>query len=364
MFKKIVSGLFILLATALFLELLLRIYNPFEFSVRGDKIILNTNETKITKNKNIPNIDSVLMYKKNSLGFRGPEPPENFEEALTFITVGASTTECAYITEGKTWPDLLLKKLQKQHPDKTVWGNNAGANGYSSYGMTVLLEDYLVQLKPDYLFFLLGGCDVGAKHLNEADQRLFKEKENKNLGLILLNLANYSELISTIMNLKRLAETQHIPINLKDEIKLNELEEIELSESWKKETLAKHQKLLPNYEKRLEKIIEICEKNDIKPIFMSQQAVYGKGIDPYSKANLEKIKIYENINGELEWAILESYNKITRKVAQAKNIAFIDLANEFPKDSRYFVDFVHFNNLGCELAAEIVFEGFDGKGRN
>jgi len=93
------------------LEGLLRIYNPIDLRVRGDKIVLPINRNYRYKNDTIPGLDKVIVHRKNSLGFRGEEPPIDFMKYLTIITIGGSTTECSQISDGKTWPDILCNKL-------------------------------------------------------------------------------------------------------------------------------------------------------------------------------------------------------------------------------------------------------------
>jgi len=101
----------IVLASVLFsitcLEVLLRIYNPIESRVRGDRIVLPIQKTYVSKNETISGLDQAITHTKNSLGFRGPEPPLDGEPTFSIITVGGSTTECSLITDGKTGTDVF-----------------------------------------------------------------------------------------------------------------------------------------------------------------------------------------------------------------------------------------------------------------
>ena len=60
-------------------------------------------------------------------------------------------------------------------------------------------------------------------------------------------------------------------------------------------------------------------------------------------------------NGNIAWAYLELYNDVTRSIGAEHNVLVIDLANQLPKSSRYFRDFVHYNNEGAEKIAEIIY---------
>jgi hypothetical protein len=74
-----------------------------------------------------PRLDPVVHVTRNSLGFRGPEPPRDFERYLSIVTIGGSTTECRLLSDGKTWPDALARKLAEISPN--IWLNNAGSMG-------------------------------------------------------------------------------------------------------------------------------------------------------------------------------------------------------------------------------------------
>ena len=88
-------GIFISL---LIVELFLNIYNPFKFYQKGDNIVLPANFKLSFENKKITGLDSIINYSRNSLGFRGPEKPIDFESQTSIIAVGGSTTECLYIS--------------------------------------------------------------------------------------------------------------------------------------------------------------------------------------------------------------------------------------------------------------------------
>ena len=57
------------------LEIGLRICSPFEFRVQQGRIVLPVQRTYEFRNTSIPKLDPVVVHRKNSLGFRGPEPP-------------------------------------------------------------------------------------------------------------------------------------------------------------------------------------------------------------------------------------------------------------------------------------------------
>ena len=86
-------------------ELALHIYNPLPFRVRGNRIILPVHQRYVFHNEGASKLDPVTEHTKNSLGFRGPDPTADFSQRLTILTIGGSTTECLFLSDGKTWTD-------------------------------------------------------------------------------------------------------------------------------------------------------------------------------------------------------------------------------------------------------------------
>jgi hypothetical protein len=89
-------------------------------------------------------VDKEIVVIKNSLGFRGPEMPADFRDRLSVFTVGGSTTECSFLAEDKTWPRRLADRLGTRIP--SLWLNNAGLDGHSTFGHIHLLRQILVPL--------------------------------------------------------------------------------------------------------------------------------------------------------------------------------------------------------------------------
>ena len=97
--KNFLFALYLFFIVFVSLEIILRIYNPFHFRLKGDKIILPVNQVEVIRNEINPRLDKIIINKRNSLGFRGPEKPREFEKALSIITVGGSTTECHFLSD-------------------------------------------------------------------------------------------------------------------------------------------------------------------------------------------------------------------------------------------------------------------------
>jgi hypothetical protein len=85
------------------LEVLLRAYNPLEIRFRPDRIVLPVNKRYVIDNAGkFTKLPPSTLHTKNRLGFRGQAPPRDFPDYLTIITIGGSTTECFYLSDGRT----------------------------------------------------------------------------------------------------------------------------------------------------------------------------------------------------------------------------------------------------------------------
>ena len=116
------------LASLMLLELLLRIHNPIPLTLRANKIVLPTNSRFVHRNVGNKKADAVVYNTYNGLGLRGPEKPTSFDDHLTIVTVGGSTTACVGLTDGRTWPDRLGHTLGQEF--EQVLGEQRG-NGRS-----------------------------------------------------------------------------------------------------------------------------------------------------------------------------------------------------------------------------------------
>jgi lysophospholipase L1-like esterase len=339
-----------------FCELVLRIYNPLGFRIKGNKIILPINKKEIIHHEHgLGKLDRVVIQQRNSLGFRGPEPSADFSQDLTIVTVGGSTTECFDLAEVKTWPHDLGVKLQRDFT--RVWLDNAGLSGNSTYGHYILMQDYLVKLKPKVVLFLVGINDVGLRSERDFDERIH-ELNFRSLERFLASAAVHSELATSALNLYRFYFPKSTMINNQNdpqETDLRKLPPFAVSTEAQAAIMKDHQDhYLEPYKKRLENLIAICREHNIIPILLTQPVLYGNIVDPTTGVDLSHRFVAKDMNGATAWDILELYNGVTRQVGREQRVLVIDLAREMPKDSRYYFDLMHYTNTGAEKVADTI----------
>jgi len=307
------------------LEIFLRIYNPFPARVRGDKIELKSNfkRTKVI-DPPVAGLDAEVTYSLNSIGLRGEEPRDEAEKQFSIITVGGSTTDCSLLSDDKTWPQQLYKRLKENYGDK-VWLNNAGIDGASTYGHQILLDDYLVDLKPDMILFLTGINDHGRANFDNETAILQDRDES-----FLKKLARKSEVLMLISNLIRRAKAKKVGIGHSVENTLHT--EIYPNEA---ERLKKDEKYLPVYKQRLEGLVKTCKKNGIEPVLMTQSLLAD------TSASF--------------WKVIDLYNDVNRQVASENGLFLVDLGADLPIRMDYYYDRMHYTNAGADAVGDLIF---------
>jgi hypothetical protein len=342
-----------LLLSFILLEGLLRIFQPIEYRVKGNKIWLPRDRKYQITNEKTDKLDKIVYNSRNYLGFRGEAPPKNFAEHVTIIAVGGSTTACELISDHKTWCDILAVKLKSKF--NSVWLNNAGLDGHSTYGHIVLMEDYIIKLRPKIVLFLVGANDIGLETSRIYDKEQLKKPSTGLIMPLLENLVNKSEVLSYGINFCRFfkAKRKNLIHTLWN---FNEVKHLDIPADKVTLILLEHkQKYLAPYAERLNKIIDICRLNSIKLILITQPTVFGDLIDPTTGINLATAKTHD-WNGKVLWQILDLYNDVVRINAAQHQVNIIDLAREMPKMTEYYYDAYHYSNTGCQKVTEIIYQ--------
>jgi len=335
-------------------EIWVRINPPFELRVKGEKISLWVNTERITNNNgHSPKLDSRIVFRKNSLGFRGLDPPKDFDESLTLVAVGGSTTESTFQSEGTTWPDRLGQLFEKSFA--RFWVNNAGLDGHSTFGHLALLRDHLVQLGPDVIVFLIGNNDGGLgapshKHLGLQRGGL----DWTSPSAFVKSTAEYSDAAAMALQIYRYKRAMDLGLVYRGQIDLVDLGRLSTPPAERNRLRALHREThLPPYRSRLLELIEVSRSHGIEPVFVTQPGLYGPAVDDVTGIDLATIE-RNGIDGGLAWEILELYNEETRVVGTEEGLLVVDLARSLPKSSRLFYDLVHYTNEGAVEIASIL----------
>jgi lysophospholipase L1-like esterase len=255
--------------------------------------------------------------------------------------------ECFYLSDGRTWPDLVGKKLSREF--NRVWVNNAGLDGATTYRHLILMEDYVVTLRPKVVLFLIGINDVGAGNLEAAatpPEHYLRRRWRAFL--------NRREVYALGQNLSRYFLAQSRGLH-HTQVDLRKAGTLDLPSGAESRMLQDYEAdSLPFFAARLEKLVKVCRDQQIEPILITQPTLYGPGVDPVTGVNLSAVKLGDEINGGLMFKAVELYNGVTRQVAQKNGALLIDLARDLPRDSAFYYDYLHYTEPGAREVASIV----------
>jgi lysophospholipase L1-like esterase len=340
----------------LLLEAVLHFYNPFLTRVKGNRIVLQANKQLRYTNDIIAGLEREIVVTRNSLGFRGPDPPVGFERRLTLVTIGGSTTQCFMASDDKTWTALLGEMLAKSFRD--TWINNAGLDGHTTFGHTVLLEDHVGKLHPKVVLFLVGANDVAIRSATAFDSENVRDRISfSDPKALLKSVSAYSEATALALNLWRSLTAYQAGLHHSN-VDMTRMSTVDVSEEEQRRRVSEgaRPELLDAYSRRLNHIADLAHGFGIEPVLVTQPMLWGQGIDDMTGVDLAKVKLPGG-NGETIWRILEKYNDVTRAVCEGRKLTCIDLARAMPKGRRFFYDEAHFTVEGNLRVAEIVYRG-------
>lgn len=343
------------IAAGLLLEVMLRVYNPFLTRIKRDHVVLLANRQVRYRSDGRPGIDSEITITLNVLGFRGPNPPSDFAHQLTLIAIGGSTTQCGYQSDEKTWPAVLGQRLQESFRD--VWMNNVGIPGHTTHGHLAILRDYVAPLHPKLVLFLVGINDVARASSPGWDREFENVRSHITFSTFKAFLkwaSAYSEAVALCVSFWRETEAYRggLGYGIDRVARLGSAESTD--DERQRLELSVGPRPLRAYADRLTELIVTARAAGIEPVLLTQPIAVGLGVDEVSGADLAKARVPGWGNGKTLWEALEAYNDITRLVCRDMDVLLVDLAHQVPKGSRYFADFMHFNNDGAVLVAEII----------
>lgn len=354
----LVAGITIAIALA---EATLRALDPFPQRLHGDRIVLPQSIRYFIENDHNPRLDQRVVHTKNSLGFRGPELPWN-GSALTLFAVGGSTTECFYLGDGDDWPSRLMGHLSTSFP--TLWVNNAGLDGHSTFGHRVLLEQRLLRHRPDVLIFLIGANDIGREDVDARRiEDMARARRKRGAATTLTRLARHSAVFALVQNARRTFEAKSRGLS-HEALDLGRVGALPHRQAAVNRLISGHRaRYLPAFRQRLDDLVSLSRSNGALPVLVTQPALFGPAVDDVTGVDLGTIAIGEQFwsvgrrwNGSMGWEMYETYNDVTRETARDRNVPLIDLASSLPKSSRLFYDTIHFTSEGAREVARIVAE--------
>lgn len=343
-FKNLIALAFGLLVSLMLIEVVLRLYNPFNNRVKGNEIVLPANKTYHYTNNKISRLSREIIHHKNSLGFRGPELPDN-EETIRIFCVGGSTTECFYLNDGEDWPARMSAELTRQ--GKKVWVNNAGLDGHSTRGHIVLIRDHISRLKPDYVVFLVGCNDLAAKDFSRF------EEEHLTRNMRFLHRFETFNLYLQFRNARAAAKRGlgHEEVDVRNWAVAD-------TANWIKSNLDKA--VMEDYRKRIHILIALTRGAGATPVFVTQPVLFDNIRDPETGVYLGNLRYLDESGLHYRHKLMRM-NDFTAAFAGEKGVTCIRGEQLLPSSTAYYYDFFHYTAAGAEVLGKRLGEVLSDK---
>ena len=332
-----------------------RLFSPVELRIMGDQIILPRLKRYEISFEGAKRLEPHVLNSRNSLGFRGPEPRPDMSDVLSIVAVGGSTTECFALAEDRDWPSVLGRLLSANFRD--AWVNNAGLNGHTTRGHLLLLEQYLMELKPKVILFLIGLNDANFPYNSKTfDERILDESRQ---GFISRGfqksrrwLLNHSHALALVVQTYRQMRAKEWGFVASE----YEVDFRKVAETGNTPTAAQRARELETlvkadyygFESRVRKLVELTHSIDAIPVFMTQPGLAGDAVDDATNLDLSKLIDSMAIRTEL-------VNRRLIELSRELDFFVIDLASQMPKSTNLYYDLWHFSNAGAEVVAEISY---------
>src|SRR6266850_827548 len=288
--------------------------------------------------------DGKAIYKRDQFGFRGfyPHPSR-----IDILTVGGSTTDQRYITEGKTWQDVLAREFRKT--GKNVSVVNAGVDGQTTYGHIKNFDWWLSSvpdLRVKYFLFYIGLNDFypaeGSPYDSLEPGQGFRSLLSEN---------------SALYHLLR-------PIEGSYKAWRYGIGHLRMDSSMLKWTTVARQSDHPQimqehlaaYQQRLEALLARSRRFGGEPICVTQSVRYFKVVDGtvVGRADTWRYRDYE-INGADFYHMLGILNRRTLDVCREAGAQVVDVAGGIEWEDVDFYDPAHNTPRGAEKLGRYLY---------
>lgn len=289
-----------------------------------------------------------VRYRRDKHGFRGVY---GGTDQIDILTVGGSTTDQRYITEGATWQDILRREFLAR--GRTVNIANAGIDGQSSEGYIKNFEWWfpsIPNLRVKYFLFYIGVNDF------------FKDDSNEGSDLyrvVPIYLKEQIKQKSALYHLYRTLEGMYTA-NVK-EIRFHRLDfnRLEWTDQPKQ---TNHERLMHT---RLELYVDRLRVLEEKVRGLGAASIYVSA--PIRRCRQSNGKItgvasraltYNGleINGVDQCLMMQLLNKRMLDFCRSNGGVCIDLAGELEFEDSDFYDFYHNSPKGTEKIAQYLYQ--------
>ena len=197
------------------------VYDEVSFELKrnicndNDKLVWNNNPLYIIPNQNLPTI------KINSDGFRGDEII-NEPDYRIFVVGGSTAFGVGSTSDYTTIPSFLEEKISKEFEDKNIEVINAGIPQAYSFTEKKLIQEKLLDYKPNLLVIYNGWNDI------DTDFDNYEKQDDEGFGEQLIRKIRQTDIVTFNVIMKLYFNYKHETIDVIpfDSSKINEKVEL------------------------------------------------------------------------------------------------------------------------------------------
>ena len=304
----------------------------------------------------LPGMSPRISHSTNRWGMRGEEPPEDWDDWFTIVTIGGSTTHCYYLDDSLTWPHLLQEHLRDSFP--RTWVGNGGLSGHTTRGHIVFMREVIAEIKPDMVVLLIGTNDLAySTRPNLVREAIEAEKVALDHRIIAS-----SRLLQVLYLWFRgnFGEThmmhENPPIYVPQPMELQEVE--------RPDDLREMVPTLEEYAENIRTIIRLGREEGVQVVFMTQPSLWND--TPYWRGIRESHYWTETdstrMSAATTWRLLEVLNHELISICRREDVPCLDLASLLPHSTRYFYDGMHYNEAGAARVARLLADFLEEEG--
>jgi hypothetical protein len=301
-------------------------------------------DVHLTFSENMYGVEKTIDYVRDSQCLRGSYKASSID----VITVGGSTTDQRYITEGETWQDSIARYFNRNGRQLSI--ANAGVDGQSTIGNLWDFEYWFPKLssQPKVYLFYVGGNDIyrtsPAGSFDDAVRRM------GSLGNLIKGRSALYHLYRTIIGIHEAQKMGSLPRR----VNFNEMTYTEkplLSDYSFYDKYLQHE-LIP----RLVALAGAARNLGSEPIFVTQRSYFWREIDghiygiasPFNVGGVE-------VNGVDRFVMERAQINAIRNFCESRKLSCID-GDQAVNSEEDFHDFTHNTPQGAEKLGTYVGE--------
>lgn len=321
------------------------------------------NDPDIGANVHVPNSVTIGHWRGtpphrvsyNSFGFRGPNPKKNKKEpgVVRILTLGGSSTEAAFVEDGKTWSEVLQRELDKVTKTSQVEVINLGTGGYSSPMIIKNFRKRGLPLRPDIVILYEANNDFFGPYIQHLGSSIttdesFVDYENRSSSMLeqLFCKSIIIDQINRHLYYKGGARNRaYLDDYWRDPCKTNlSLDGIE------------------NYStKPLQSLYDMSLTNGFTIIVGRQASLVKSALSRDELCAMWEILRMRYKGVRLTWnTITEGLTRVKdaqKSFALNHGLEYLDIESAVPKDLAFFIDHVHYTPKGEEAVGQAFAHG-------